>query len=424
MEKTKTLLWLILTLCSFAATAVPTVNNIKYQGNEVTQASVLDRELYIRPGDELSVNLIEKSRQAIMDLGLFVSVNYYLEEDYTGDENEYADSRIDVVFVMEEKYYLLIVPRLKIDDNEAHYGLQLKWDNVFGLNHETRILIEDRGSTNDVDEDRYSFKYYYPNVNGSLFSVDLLIQKENDVDDSEGIIDRQDDLFRFSISRWLNAKGKNRGWFVGGNILYQKRINKNLIEVLDSESLDAIVLGVNTGYKNLSNFEYNRGGKDYGYQLNFSHESFGSETDFVKHLFYYRSYYRFKNYPLSNLNVQMQFGHSNNNVLGEEAFSLGGGSDLRGYENSRFEGNTMFLSNIEYMFPEKDNPVIRYVTFIDVGNTYKGLSDVLHSALNVGAGFGLRWKIQAFVNIDLRADVGYGFTDEDYQFGFGTRHAF
>ena len=84
----------------------------------------------------------------------------------------------------------------------------------------------------------------------------------------------------------------------------------------------------------------------------------------------------------------------------------------------------MMLTNLEYMFPRKGYPVFRYVTFFDAGNTYDKLSDVYHKALNVGMGFGVRWKIRALVKIDLRADVGYGFTDEDYKFSFGTRHAF
>jgi len=36
----------------------------------------------------------------------------------------------------------------------------------------------------------------------------------------------------------------------------------------------------------------------------------------------------------------------------------------------------------------------------------------------------LRWKIRAFVNLDLRVDFGYAVTDSDYKFSFGSRNAF
>lgn len=424
MQKVKAVLWTVLLLCSFSAESVSIIKNIRYEGNEVTQTSVLNREIYISEGDVLDDNLVEKSRQAIMDLGLFKTVHYYLEGQYIIDASGEKSYQLDVVFVVEEKYYLLIIPRLKIDDDELYYGVQLRWDNVWGLNHKIRMLVEDRGTTQGIDENRNEFRYFYPNIKDTAYSAGFILQEINEVDESQGIIDRQDDLFQVSVSRWLNQQGHSRGWFAGGSLLYQQRFNDVLSGGMISEEIDAIVLGMDLGFRDINTFEFNRGGKAYGYKLNWSHESVGSEAEFAKHQFYYKSYYRFDNYPLSNLNVQTQFGHSNNEILGEPAFSLGSSDDLRGYENNRFEGNTMFLTNVEFMFPQDDYPVIRYVYFIDVGNTYDDISDVLHESLNVGAGLGLRWKIRAFVKLDLRADVGYGFTDSDYRFSFGTRHAF
>ena len=422
---------MILLICSFSVEAASVINKIKYQGNEVTQPSLLNREIYISPGDELNEALVEKSRQAIMDLGLFRSVHYCIERTNVNDldvsENYFGENttpQVNVVFIVKEKYYLLVVPRVKVEDDIFYYGMQLKWDNIFGLNHESRMLAEDRGSTSGVDENRFSFRYFYPNFNDTTYNIEIKFQVENDVDETDGLVDRQDETFQLKISKWLNIRGRNRGWFAGGSVLFKKRFNDDLVDNSNSERTDAMVLGVDAGYRDIKNYEYNRGGKAYGYKLDFSDADLGSDDEFTRHLFYYKSYYRFDSYPLSNLNVQMQIGHSNEDVLGDDAFSLGSSDDLRGYENNRFNGNTMFLTNFEYMFPEPEHPVIRYVAFIDIGNTYDSLSDILQEELNVGAGFGLRWKIRALVDIDLRADIGYGFTDEDYKVSFGTRHAF
>lgn len=424
MAKTKALLWLILLLCNFMAEAKTIINNVAYKGNEVTREWVLNREIYISPGDKFDEALIEKSRRAIMDLGLFKSVTYYLEENYHQDNVQNKKSLINVVFIVEEKHFILLIPRLKIEEDDIFYGLQFRGDNIFGLNHQLRLLAEDRGVTNGVDENRYAFSYFYPNVNNSHYNLDFAVQTENKVDETDGLIDRQDDSYRMGLTRWLNEKGRSRGWFVGGNMTYQQRLNEDLIIRDNSQSIDAVILGMNVGYRNINNFKYNRGGKDYGYSLNWSGESIGSEASFTKHQLYYRHYYRFNNDPVSNVNVQIKLGYANDKILDEYAFRLGSSSDLRGYENNRFQGNALFLSNIEYMFPKFNKPLIRYVTFVDVGNTYQQLSDVLHSPLNIGAGVGLRWKIRSLVKIDLRADVAYGFTDEDYRFSFGTRHAF
>ncbi len=419
MEKAKVLLWLGMMLYSLAAGAADTrIGSIIYQGNTVTQASVLDREIYIQPGDLLDERKVEKSRQAIMDLGLFRHVSYVIMGSATDKET------VDVVFTVVEKYYLLILPRARADDNELHYGLQLRWDNAWGLNHNIRMLVEDRGDTSGIDENRNSLSYYYPNIQGTPYNIDIEWQSINEVDETDGLINRQDDEFGLALSRWLNPSGRNRGWLIGSRFKYQKRINEVLSGSQVSSQIDAVIFGMEVKYTSISDFEYNRGGKSYSYNLDVSDDRFGSDTDFSRHELVYRSYYRVSDNPLSNLNVQTILGHSNNDFLGEKAFSLGSSDDLRGYENDRFEGNTKLLTNIEYMFPHPGYPIVRYVYFVDLGNTYDAFEDILHKPLHVGVGFGLRWKIRSFVKLDLRADAGYGITDEDYHFTFGTRHAF
>jgi len=339
MEKTQKIFGIILVLCSFSVVAELRINKIKYQGNDTSQPSILNREIYIHEGDEFDEALVEKSRQAIMDLGLFKTVRLVLEKNK-------SNNTVDVVFVVEEKYYLLILPRLKVENNEFFYGLQLKWDNIMGLNHKARALAEDRGSTNGINENRYSFRYSYTNINNKYYNLNFELQSSNEVDEVDGLVNRQDEFFKIALSKWLNETGRNRGWFAGGSVLYQQRNNEDLINFENSDSVKAIVLGVDIGYTNLNTFEYNRGGKAYGYKLDWSDDSLGSETQFTKHLLFYKSYYRFEKIPNSNLNVQVKFGHSNNKILGESAFSLGSSDDLRGYEPKM--------------------PVIRYVTFIDV----------------------------------------------------------
>lgn len=423
MQKIRCLNGLLLCLCSFVVYGAPVINSIQYQGNDVSQTVMLNREIFIAEGDVFDERLVEKSRQAIMDLGLYKSVNYLVEPVDEAATIDTAQS-VDVTFSLSEKYYVLVIPRARINDQDKKVGLQLLWNNVWGLNHEMELLYENRGSELGVPQKRKLFRYNYPNINNTPYSMYFEMVDINDVDTTEiEAMDRQDRIFRLAGSRWLNDQGRNRGWFAGGSVLLQQRSNQLLTDQ-SVDYTDAVVLGMDIGYDNVSHYEYNRGGKAYGYTLDWSHDSLGSDSQFTKHVLYYRSYYRFDSRPLSNLNVQTKLGHSNNYILGNTAFDLGSNSDLRGYDNDRFNGNTMLLTNIEYVFPYESHPLLRYVTFIDLGNTYDQLSDILHRQLHVGAGFGLRWKIKSFVRIDLRADIGYGFSDQDYHVSFGTRHAF
>lgn len=426
MQKTR-LTALLLWLCGSVVYGAPVINNIRYEGNDVSQTAMLNREIFIAEGDEFNEQLVEKSRQGIMNLGLYKSVSYRVEpvgalsEDTVSLDSALA---VDVIFSLSEKYYVLLIPRARIDDEDKKVGLQLLWNNVWGMNHEMELLYENRGRELGVKQKRELFRYDYPNINNSPYSLYVELLAINEVDTSEiEALDRQDEIFRLAGSRWLNDQGRNRGWFAGASVLLQHRRNL-LLSDQSVDYTDAVVLGLDIGYDDVSNYEYNRGGKAYGYTLDWSHDSLGSDSEFTRHLFYYRSYYRFDSRPLSNLNVQTRLGHSNNYILGNTAFELGGSSDLRGYENDRFNGNTMLLTNVEYVFPYESHPLLRYVTFIDLGNTYEELSDIFHRQLHVGAGVGLRWKIKSFVRVDLRADIGYGFSDQDYHVSFGTRHAF
>ena len=422
MGNEKYIFWIVLLLCSLSVEALTTIGKVRYEGNEVTQVSVLNREVYVKEGDELDNALLEKSRQAIMDLDLFKSVKLYLQ--YNDKDSPVINQQVDVVFVVDEKYYLLIYPKAKVNDDEVHLGLQLRWDNVLGLNHEMRFLVENRGETQNVTEKRNSFRYFYPNINNSAYNLDLKIQDANNVDETDGVIDRQDSVYRIVLSRWLNEAGRNHGWFAGVSASYQQRFNRVISGSQASENINAIILDLDSGFINVNEYEYNRGGKAFGYKLDWAHDSIGSDAMFTKHQFYYKSYYRFDDLPYSNLNVQAQFGHANNDILGSTAFSLGSSNDLRGYENNRFIGNTMFLVNMEYMFPHPAYPIVRYVYFLDIGNAYDSIEKVLHTPLNVGAGIGMRWKIKSFVRLNIRIDLGYGFADDEYRFTLGTKHAF
>jgi outer membrane protein assembly factor BamA len=100
---------------------------------------------------------------------------------------------------------------------------------------------------------------------------------------------------------------------------------------------------------------------------------------------------------------------SNERILNEDNFKLGGSSSLRGYESNTLTGNSFIALNVEYLAPLLGYYPLRGVAFVDVGNAYPGNSDIRLSDLKTGAGLGLRWNIKSFVKVDLRLDVAYGF---------------
>ena len=93
----------LLCLGSFELLADDRISEIRFEGNNKTRLSILNQELLIKVGDPLNKELVEKSRQNIMDLGLFKSVRFRTESGGI------------VVFVIKEKRYLLLLPRFSRD---------------------------------------------------------------------------------------------------------------------------------------------------------------------------------------------------------------------------------------------------------------------------------------------------------------------
>lgn len=420
------LILILIPLALYGATAqaITTIRSIHFEGNDVTQDIFLRRTMYIAEGSTFDEVCLEESIQALMDTGLFKEVSYSVSSDIPEDEDA-ADSQIDLVIKVREKHYLLVVPRLRIRDNETHIGVQLRGDNLFGLNHSLRYLVEDRGVTSGIDEKRNEVKYFYPNINGSNYSLDFEFISENEVDISEpGFeVNRSDQLAGINVHHWLNSSGRNYGWFANVGWAVRERMNDMLDPALADETLDALVLRLGYGYSKTHDYGYNRAGKEFGYAVDISHRVLSSDSEFARHELYYRSYYRFPDRPLDNLNVQTILGHATHDIMGDEAFGLGG-EDLRGYEPSRFMGNAMLQINMEYLRPFKNHPRLRYAGFIDFGNTYEDVADVIHGGLKTGVGAGLRWKIPSFVKLSLRVDVGYGIHDKDYRITAGTHYAY
>jgi len=399
------------------------IGNIRFEGNDRTQPSVLRREMYITEGDVVDFGKIERSVQAIRDLGLFKSVGYYLSEDYL--QTPSPANVAELVIVVEEKIYTLIIPRIRYQDNQLRIGVHLRLDNLFGLDHSLRYLFERKGDYEGVTEYRQRLKYNYPNINGTRYSMNLFLVDENTV------MERPDNSFENSLNKsfsvamgkWLNPEQHKAGRYFSAGISHTDRTHETLDGIfIDDAVANAIVFEY--GYRKVHEYAYNRSGRHYGYAGEWSNESFGSDSEYLKQLLFYRAYYRFDSRPEDNLNVQTQIGYSDNSILGDEAFTLDFRNDLRGYDRDRFTGNSMVLVNIEYMTPSSFYPMLRYVGFMDIGNTYDSDKPFQPGGLNLGIGAGLRWKIPAFVKVDLRLDIGYGVSDENYQVTVGTHYAF
>lgn len=104
--------WLLLA-APVAAATWPTIGSIRLQGNVVTRAGVIERELTLAPGNLANPEEIERNRQAVMDLGLFRDVTARTEPTPSG--------AVVLILQMREKRFLLPLPHVgtNSDKDEA-----------------------------------------------------------------------------------------------------------------------------------------------------------------------------------------------------------------------------------------------------------------------------------------------------------------
>lgn len=414
-------LTLILLLLSLQA-AAETIQEIRFEGNEITDPNILLQEMIVNVGDEVDIGRIETSVQHIMDLGLFETVDYRLEEDA-------ATSDVILIISVIERYYLIPLPTARINDNnDLEYGVKLRWSNILGLNHTLNWKLLDKGSSRGVHEFSIKLDYAMPRIFFSRYAVTLLTETVVDVDEDPdfGAQRQRGSSYGIDVQKWLNKEGVSAGLFAGGGVGYN---NKEILALeaggAPNQTQNAIVYSARIGYDNVHEYLYNRGGIFAQYRIDFStgEGSYG-DTTYTRHEFDFRNLLAYSREPPVNFNYQIVIGQSNNDVLGDKAFSLGGNTNLRGYDTDTFRGNALLRMNFEFLSKIGESSLLRKVYFFDTGDTPERLSKIRLSSFKSSIGAGIRWKLRQFVDLDLRLDMAYAFETDDFHIALGTHGTF
>lgn len=404
------------------------IGAIVFSGNKVTQERILRQEMLVKEGDPADATRIERSRQAIMDLGLFVWVHATLVPGEGGQV-----LRIDV----KEKYYILPVPKLNRDDN-YHYtlGAELTVDNIAGLNQQIKLRYEHEDATGLAGGQvtTYSLDFNSPRLVGTPFLLSAGISETRTPAeiDSGGVVTT---LYRqqawsanAQLSRWLNSTGLSKGWQAGGGLIW-RRNNYDYVSGSPSDQFaDAQAVGViaHVGFVDVHDYLFSRGGVDYGYNGEYGVPVLGSDALYSRHEFYFRKFLLLDGRPHENIDMQFRLGLSSGDMFPSDtyAYGIGGNKTLRGYPSGAFTGNAFFVTNIQYLRPLFGYNVWRGVVFVDAGNTYPSNNELHLGDLHWDVGVGMRLRLKSFVKIDLRLDAAYAYDTGEWRYFAGTKEMF
>ena len=366
----------------------------------------MTRELPLAPGEPCTLDDVIDGLQPLFDLGLFRAVRAELE----------LDERRDLVlrYVVREKFFFIGVPRLsRSTDGELRAGIALEWDNFLGRLHELEVLSEWRQEDDGRGHESFvnRIDYEVPRLLGTPYGFGVGLRAErrgvdigrDGVEYGEG--ERRALGVGVGLSRWLDGGGtQGTRVFVGTGVEHRRLDVRIGVRGPVEDGLD---VSFRAGFERraVHRDRWRRTGHRYGASFGFANRTLGS--DFAWHrLDTWGSVYLPLGTGLTNLNLRASLGVSDGAPFGERAYSVGGGELLRGVDKGTREGDVRAILNTELLTAFASRPQIRWVLFADVGNAWRR-EDVDAGDLDWGAGAGLRWKIQAISDADLRLDLAW-----------------
>ena len=397
------------------------IERIRFEGNTTTREIILREELLFKEGDFFSTEKMLRSRQSIKNLGLFKIVWARAER---------SDEGVIVTFTMTEKWYILPIPTLSRNtDGDITYGIDVTWDNIFGLNQSAELEIEQEDQADGETQQSGSLDYFIPKIPGTVLGLAMGIKRERTLtvsedDNGNALGEYYDyiDRFNISTSRWLRRIAPSQGWFAGVGITWSRnyQIAASGAPLLE-EDLRVVDFSTSLGFTAVNDHEYYRSGQEFGGSVGFGRDALGSTEDYSNVVAYWRIYQPIHVPVWSNVNIQLRAGLNHGQ---SDVFELGGGSTMRGIlDDNKAIGDTYALANVNWLIPIPRYPAFRWNIFTDIGNAWDR-DDIDLTDWKFTVGVGARWKIRALVNTSLRLDIGYSPETREYKAYAGTDFMF
>lgn len=405
--------------------AYGSVHELVFVGNDETSEVLLRDEIGLQEGDVYSSDRLAEARQALMDLGLFRKVDASAEQ---------LDGGVRLTFEVYEKYYLLPLPRLSRNaEGDISLGGQLRFDNLFGLNHQFKITLE-RERENEGrgrETDKLRFDYGVQRIVGTLWGMSARIAEDrypvssDDESSVRGEWSRSHTSLQLAATRKLDdLTPDNPGWIMGFGFTHAERRHQFLSGDANQPPPggEDRTFRVSLAYDGVHEGRYRRFGRGWGGSMTLGGHLTGGDYQYSSLELFYRAFV-----PLDevadNLNMSLNFGYANGNAWDLPRFSLGSSSTLRGIEGGSLEGDTMLYYKLEWLTALRRHPRFRFLGFFDVGNAWKRYTMDL-SDMEATVGVGIRWKIDAFVRTDLSIDIGYHPATGEHKIYAGTSASF
>lgn len=395
--------WFLLAGMQLAAAAdLPLIRAIAFEGNDITQAVTMQRELVVAVGDVAEPAMIERSRQAIQDLGLFRKVEVHSEPFEEG---------VRLVFAVHEKWYVLPIPRLEVNsDGDTGYGLALRWNNLWGLNHRLDLLAVRRDFKRE-DKDsatNFSTNYNIPFLGESRNALNFSASYNDQDSTSDGGVDYRERSERLGVvfSRSLGDGPASQGWKAGGGLAWQRQATSGA-NAPDSFGM-ALSPGASLSYNDLHDHLYSETGQRFTTSAGVAANGVFSDYGYLSHFTHYDNQIAIGGVDHQTLRLMAELGGYYGGPPSAEhnAFEFGGSERLRGYDREIIDGNFAYYGSIDYLRPLHWN-WLRLLTTLEAGSALDNFNHPRGRLLYSSVGVGVTVRVTWLVNVEFEFGVAY-----------------
>jgi len=386
------------------------LEGIIVKGNEKTKEYVITREMNVKPGEPFNVKDARRSMQKVYNLGYFEDVNMKLNP---GKELNAVILETDVV---EQKTASASIGGGYSSADGLVGFLELGDNNFRGTGDQVKIHWEFGGAGGTHN---YSLGITRPWLDKKQTSIGFSVYdmtKETDEYDDDDDDDKLTSTYDEQRKGWNITLGRPKGEYLKQYVTFKNETvtNKGIVDGSPGEpNEDNFGTTHSVQLQAIWDTRDNVFNATEGYRVSLSSEFaggfLGGDWDFQKYQAEGRKYIKsgLKNVWAFRLGVGMATG----GVPKSEEFSLGGANNLRGYEEDRFEGETMINASAEYRFPLGGK--MQGVGFVDAGSA----ADSFGQDLKASAGLGLR--ITTPIG-PVRLDYGFGEDGGKFHFSIGS----
>lgn len=385
----------------------PRVVAIRIVGNDVTRPKVILREMALDVGDSADAVAIENSRQAILDLGLFREVAIDMETEGDG---------VALVIHVREKRYFLPIPRLDGNsEGDYSYGAQIRWSNVFGLDHRLTAYVEKGHIDSERDresEDSIRFSYSAPYIADTDYSLRFFADRTEQISRDRDENAFEETFHRLEIlgTRDFRHTRPRHGWILGAGVYWHEQsASGEFAPPSDGQATAAVATA---DYSDLRFSLYSQTGRRFSARLEAAAKGALSDYSYERLDLDYRDYRRFGRTEHQTVHFLAAGGLKSGGPRSRNTYSLGGSSRMRGYDSDAIEGDTYWYVAGEYLRPLRWD-WLRLLAVAEVGGARRNVFGDDNREAYASIGLGVRARITWFVDIEIEAGVAIPLVDGD-----------